>query len=115
MVQVLPYVPGFGERLGATLAQAGGSALEAFNKKHAQKQDIGIFQQLENAELSPLQKISMVGKLSQEGQKLYNTHYAPMQEKNARNTQINTLIDQIPEEQLSAKDKALLKASYLAE
>ena len=90
MVQLLPQVPGFGERLGATLEKVGGAALDAFTKRHTKRQDEGIFRQLENPNLSPLQKISMISKLSPESQKTYTTVYADMI-KNKENIEENAV------------------------
>lgn len=73
-VQVLPYVPGFGEKLAETLSQAGKDIGKGLNKRFVQKNDQRILDRLYSddpnlEQLTPLQKIMMQSKLSTDAQK----------------------------------------------
>jgi len=67
MVQVLPYVPGFGEKLAAALGQAGGDVAQGFIQRNQNQNDQRILDSFDpNA--SPIEQIKHFGKLSPQKQ-----------------------------------------------
>lgn len=70
MVQVLPYVPSFGERLVDTLTQAGSQIGQGYMQGQQKRQDTGIINDLlNNPDLTPTQKFANFARLSKESQK----------------------------------------------
>lgn len=89
MPNVLPYIPSFGERLAPTLAHVGGQMGQALQKRADEKKDADIFKQLLSPEqqLTPLQGITLVSRLSPERRKTFEAVYGPIlqeQEKGAQ-------------------------------
>lgn len=69
MVQVLPYVPGFGEKLAEVISQAGTNIGNGLINRNVRLSDQRIIDQLANSQnLSPIQQISAFGKISPKGQ-----------------------------------------------
>lgn len=74
MVQVLPYVPSFGEKLAGVLGQAGGNIGEALVNKHyknqANEKDQEILKKFgSESNLTPMQQIQTFASLSPDRQK----------------------------------------------
>jgi hypothetical protein len=69
MVQVLPAVPGFGERLADTITQAGSNLLQGYMKGQQNTRDAKVLDKLGDPNLSPVQRFQLVGQLSQDKQK----------------------------------------------
>lgn len=69
MVQVLPYVPGFGEQLAQALGGAAENIGQGYLQGRENRQDQTILQQLTNPEkpLTPMEQIHLVGRLSKQG------------------------------------------------
>ena len=67
MVQVLPYVPSFGEKLAPALAQAGVDIHSGFQKRRLNQQDQQLIDSF-NPEDSPLVQIQKFARLSPERQ-----------------------------------------------
>jgi hypothetical protein len=83
MVQVLPYLPSFGEKLGTALGGLAGNVAQGFQQRAAQSRDQDILNQLlsqQNA--SPLQQIKSFSSLSPQAQQSLTpifTHFLDMQ------------------------------------
>jgi hypothetical protein len=96
MVQVLPYVPSFGEQALPALGNVIGSAIGqhyANKKKESTKaKDTELYEQLQNPELSPIQRIALVGKMSPESQKTVSSLLAPLLKEQEKGAQRKSLL-----------------------
>jgi 23S rRNA pseudoU1915 N3-methylase RlmH len=69
MVQILPYVPGFGEQLAESLGQAATNIGQGYLEGREKQHDAGIFKQLiEGKDQTPVQKIEAFNRMSKKGQ-----------------------------------------------
>lgn len=67
MVQILPYVPSFGERLAPVLAQAGTDIFKGFQQRNANQKDQEIINSFDQND-SPINQIQKFSKLSAQRQ-----------------------------------------------
>lgn len=68
-VQVLPYVPSFGERLGQVIPEAGANLFQGYLQGKQNRADQQVLQDLvSNPNLTPLQVIAQAGRLSPKSQ-----------------------------------------------
>lgn len=92
MVQVLPYVPGFGEQLAQALGNAAGNIgagyFEKQNREKLNAKDSAIIEQLNNPALSPMEKIAIVSKLSPEKQKNVSTLLSPVLKEETKSKEL---------------------------
>jgi len=95
MVQVLPAAPTFLEWLGPSLFQLGQAAGQHYAGKKRAAQDQQILQQLENPQLSPIQKIALAGKLSPEKGKVYSSLLAPMLKQQEKGQQEQNILNML--------------------
>lgn len=72
MVQVLPYVPSFGEKLAGVLSQAGTNIAEGFTKRNQAINDQNILKVINDPNASPTQKLAAIQKGSPNLQKIYS-------------------------------------------
>lgn len=68
MVQVLPAVPSFGEKLATALTQAGADIAQGYQQRNAKQQDQEIFNSFDPND-SPINQIQKFSRLSPETQK----------------------------------------------
>ncbi len=67
MVQVLPYVPSFGERLAPVLAQAGSDVFQGFQQRNANQRDQQVMNSFDPND-SPINQIQKFSQLSPQRQ-----------------------------------------------
>jgi hypothetical protein len=78
MVQVLPALPSIGEHLGAVLAEFGGHISQGIKEHRANQKDLEIEGALNSPELTEMQRIGLVSRLSPQRQKTYASLLAPL-------------------------------------
>jgi len=87
-VQVLPYVPSFGERLADTIGQGlgniGSSYFQGKKAEQINAKDQDIINQLGAPNLSPLQAITLVSKLSPQKQQSVSNMLGPLLKEQAK-------------------------------
>lgn len=66
MVQVLPATPTFGNRLGAALSDASTNLISGYMKGQQERKDQDLLNQLNDPNLTPMQRIGLAAKLSKE-------------------------------------------------
>ena len=72
MIQILPHIPGFGERLADSLTGAGGNVASGFVQQMQNQNTQKIYEQLGDPNLSPMDKFKIAGGLPQkEREKFY--------------------------------------------
>lgn len=114
MVQVLPYVPSFGERLAGALGNAAGNLGQAYIEgkryKETQNRDNEIINQLSSPNLSPMDAIALVSKLSADKQKNVSTMLGPLLKEKAKSNEKMALLEKLMPElaQNQGKNAALL-------
>lgn len=99
MVQVLPYVPSFGERALPALGGVIGSAISQYrhNKKEQdiQQKDTALLEQLNDPSLTPVQRIALIGKMSPGAQKTTSTLLGPLLKEQEKGAQRSNLLNQL--------------------
>jgi len=69
MVQILPYVPGFGEKLADAFSNAAGQLGQGYFEGRQKKNDLQTIEELSQGNLSPMQQFNAFARLSQDRQK----------------------------------------------
>lgn len=79
MVQVLPAIPSFGEKLGSALSNAGINVAEGFAKRKTNINDARILEELGNNDsLTDIQKLTRFGQLSPQKQQTLGPVYSQL-------------------------------------
>lgn len=95
MVQVLPAVPSFGERLAPVLAQGIANLGEGYRQYKSKKNDDMLWKQLQNPEIQnkPLDLIGVISKFSPERRKSLETLYGGILEQQEKSRLENSAIN----------------------
>lgn len=75
MVQILPQVPNFGSQLAQVIGLAGKNIGEGLVQTYGNVKDKNVMEQLQDPNLSPMQKMTLIGKLSKEKAGVMATMY----------------------------------------
>jgi hypothetical protein len=99
MVQVLPYVRSFGEKLSESLSNAAGEVGQAYVERQkrvqANNRDNEIISQLSQPGVSPIDMITLTSKLSPEKRKDVSTLLAPLLKEKTKSTETMSLLEQL--------------------
>jgi hypothetical protein len=102
MVQVLPQIPSFGNRLAQVLGDSIGAIGEGYIQGQTNKKDANILQQLgaggkqegdKFVPYTPIEKIGLIAKLSAEKQKTVGSLMAPLLKEDARQNRTDALLN----------------------
>lgn len=99
MVQVLPYVRSFGEKLSESLSNAAGEVGQAYVERQkrvqANNRDTEILSQLSQPGVSPIDMITLTSKLSPEKRKDVSTLLAPLLKEKTKSGETMSLLEQL--------------------
>lgn len=94
MVQVLPYIPSFGEKLSEALVNATGNVVQGYRQRQTNRNDDNILKKLNDPNLSPIETATLVSRLSPDKQKGATDILGPVLKQKLENQQQQDLIKQ---------------------